>query len=253
MPKIDTWVGFLTVFSALAIVLGYVFELAFVSTFDARLLQFLTVEDYVSAASFYVFAVPVALFGTTVVVSDNIQLPHRVRGIVQYYFLDDRVFTAEQRKRARRTGTYIALIAAGLVAALLAIGFVDGKLIALPLPLRRVGEFVVPACLWLISVGIAVRFLANLVDPRERRVGGFTALVLVSGIAMYLYGSYEGNSIREIAQNNVRIVQKNGREIDAVLIGHFLEGVAVRYTGNSAVYFVPSENVAQITLVKLAP
>lgn len=253
MPKLDTWIGFLTIFSALAVVLGYIFELAFVSAFDARLLQFLTVEDYVTAASFYIFAVPVAVVGTTFVIPDNIQLPHRVRAIIQYYFVDNRVFLPEQRKRARKVGTYIAVVAAVVAAVLIVVGFADNKWIALPHRLRRIGEFLLPACFWLLSVGLAVRFLANVVDPRERRFGGFTALVLVSAFAMYLYGGYEGNIIREISQNDVKVFQKDGRELDAVLVGHFSQGVAVRYVGDGKVYFVPSDNVAQIELVKVAP
>ncbi len=70
---------------------------------------------------------------------------------------------------------------------------------------------------------------------------------------MYLYGAYEGNLIREISQNDVRIFQRDGHEIDAVLVGHFSQGVAVRHVGNSAIYYIPADNVAQVELVKVVP
>ena len=253
MLKIESWVGFLTAFSALAVVLGYIFELGFAAAFDRRILEFLTVEDYISTAAVYVFAIVATTFGTTLVLSDNLALPTRIRAIVRYYFIDEREFSSVQKGQGKRIGNYIWIIAGAISIFLAVVGVADNKWTILSDFWKEAAKVLLPLALFSIGVGAAVRYLTTLDDVGERRIGGISAAILLTSVAMFLYGGYEADAIKSLKNNTVRIVQKDGHELDGVLIGKFSTGVAISYIGDRSVYFVPNDEIAQVILLPIGP
>jgi hypothetical protein len=246
--KVETAVSWLAIFSASAVLFGYVFQLGFLNCFDSRIFQFLTVQDYVITSATYIFVLPVSyLVFSLAGFSKFFDAHNTLSGLLKTLFQDEfEIGLEDQLKMLKAQRVFlIAALVALIVMVLTIIAAVMGYLS---------NHTIVPTiCLFFYIAFGAIAGIFAAIRPTksalQRQRVGFVFLVTLLFSFAYFYGQYCGLALQAVATNDVQIDLMNGHNIKGVLIRKYAEGIVYRLPSAGDVWFLPNEQIADVQLI----
>jgi hypothetical protein len=235
-------------FSALSIVLGFVFLTGYCWILDWRLLRFMTAQDLVWAAANYVFVFAVLAVGyNRLDYSDHEARTSLFRALLQLFATEPKPLTREQvdnhqlvKRIALWTLTLPAFAAVYFVADLFFKWDLLPKLLTIALFVASSLPFTI------------ITYFHSIVLERtaaDRRFVAVKGGITVGTIMVFVYGLFMGAVVGDARSNDIAVHMKDGRQIESVLVYRFSSGVAFRYIGATSVHYIPESEIADLELL----
>lgn len=234
--------------SALSIVLGYLFFVGFCWQTDWRLLQFMTPQDFVSTAAFYIFAVPVILLGLMRLSYDDYDPNTSFSRIWSQVFVTDvPAITAADAKLHRSFGKIvIGSLLIPLICLICIPAVVILKLNLIPTHMLMFA-FVASSLPYTLLTFIHSIWLER--KAAARRKIATKGAILIVAIAMIVYGLFEGATVADALQDNVSVHMNDGHEVDGVFVYRLAAGVAVQRIGGKSIHFIPDDEITDVEML----
>jgi hypothetical protein len=247
---VGTGLALIAAFGAVAILLGYVFEAGFALSFDSRLFQFFSAQDYVSAATTYIFIVPVV---GIVAGSNLVGLMRHDRTSAGWKLLQDILnFDGELevslRNRISKLSRWM------LIAPLIFVLF--GGAITFLMPhnywprANGVGDAL--SIIGIVTVLIPAGLLStrDFVHARNRRGLLLCTFAVAVFAGVFFYGQFEGGKLKDRTKPNFAMEIKGGHRVAAVMVAKLADGIVYKFVAEKNLYYVPNDEIAAIELLQ---
>ena len=235
---------------AVTVILGFVFETAYFVGFDSRLLQFLTVQDYITASASTLFTIPIIwIIFSANSVGDFLPHSRRFSASLKRFYTEDFEISPKTISLVRRISlvTFMAI----MVVPIIAFGVMIASIWITSARQYAMGAIVV-AFGAIVAGGFvnALGSFALLGTAAHRRWATIALSSLFLFAVAYFYGMAEGEMIRASQKNDVVLTLKDGEKIKGVFLWKFASGIAYQKPGDASVHFVFNDNLNELYLVK---
>jgi hypothetical protein len=208
----------------------------------------MTVQDFITAATYYVFVIPVLWYGYSQLSKADHDPRKSLFRILPIYFVTDAPPITETEAKVHQAILKVTRGLLVLPALFVVIAFSTALARWTLISPHMFGPLfvasVVPYTLLIFIHSIALERKAA-----ERRFIVLKGLAIIGLMVMFMYGGFEGAQIADAQHENVSVHMTDGHEINGVFVYRFSSGVAVRYIGGTSIYFLPESEISDIELL----
>jgi hypothetical protein len=238
----------IAIFSALAIILGFVFFNGFSYQLNWHLLQFMTPTDFVSAASYYVFGALIAgflFFRTSYSDYDPDQF---VMKPLASWLRTDYPLLSPEGAKAHRSATKFARFLAFFPVASVVFFFSVNLFLHWKLSFQAyIFWFVLSGLPYAMFSWIHMMTLER--KAALRRSIGVKGIVINSIIIVLAYGLFEGWNVATADVKNVVVYLTDNTKQQGIFVYRFSTGVATKQPGSATITFLPDDKIAKLELL----